>query len=119
MPERTRQERLEEFQRRLAAAKAVASEIDALKQIADTLNGVEDDMTSIPSNPATRGDDGRMYPPQSDARRPTGCADVARYRTRGHNILIRANGAIEIRTVKGDRLEFEKPGEDGRKVSDP
>jgi hypothetical protein len=119
MPERDHRERLQEFFRRLMTERAASSEPEALKQIEDTLNGVEDEMTSIPFNPKTRGDDGRMYAPQRDARRPTDRHDVARYRTRGHNIFVRQSGAIEIRTVKGARIEFDKPGADGRRVTEP
>lgn len=50
----TRAERLAEFLRRLAAAPAAADAGEASRQIGDILNAVEDEMTSIPFDPAKR-----------------------------------------------------------------
>ena len=73
-------------------------------------------MTSIPFDPANWQNDGRLYPPQPDSMRPIrGRGDVKRFRTRGHNILIGDNGAIEIRDLSG-RVHISKPGADGRAI---
>jgi hypothetical protein len=39
-------------------------------------------------------------------------------RTRGHNIFIALNGALEIQTAKGRVVLLSKAGADGRKVWD-
>jgi hypothetical protein len=112
----TRAERLAEFLRRLAAAPVAADLDEAFRQLSDILNAVEDEMTSIPFDPANWQNDGRMYPPQPDSGRPIpGRGDVKRFRTRGHNILIGDNGAIEIRALSG-RPVLSNPGADGRTI---
>lgn len=60
--------------------------------------------------------DGRLYPPLDDMARPHG-PNVTRYRNRGHNTYVGNNGSIEIKTLPGTII-FEKPGADGRKVSE-
>jgi hypothetical protein len=73
-------------------------------------------MTSIPFDPSNWQNDGRMYPPQWDSLRAVpGRSDVRRFRSKAHNTLIGANGAIEIRDLSG-RTVFTKPGADGRTV---
>ena len=109
-------ERLTEFFQRLAAAPAATTAAEALALVRRTLDAVEDELTSIPNNPASWQTDGRMYPPQDDAARPDR-AGVTRYRNRRHNTLIGDNGAIEIHDEGG--IAFEKAGANNRKVSDP
>jgi hypothetical protein len=112
----TRGERLAEFLRRLGAAPAAAGFDEAFRQVGDILNAVEDEMTSIPFDPANWQTDGRLYPPQADSMRAVpGRGDVKRLRTRGHHILIGDNGAIEIRDLSG-RVHIAKPGADGRSI---
>lgn len=60
--EATKQERLAEFLRRLMAAPAASSFDEAYRQLCDILNAVEDELTSIPFDPANWQTDGRMYP---------------------------------------------------------
>ena len=75
----TRAERLAEFLRRLSAAPAASSFDEAYRQLGDILNAVEDEMTSIPFDPANWQNDGRMYPPQMDSLRTVlGRGDVKR-----------------------------------------
>ena len=113
----TRGERLTEFYRRLGEAEPAGSGTEALELLGRILNEVEDAMTGIRYDPDTQGSDGRMYPPQEDARRRVpGEPDVVRYRTRGHNVFIRSNGAIEIQRVGVGDVEFHKAGNDGRTV---
>jgi hypothetical protein len=111
-----RNERLQEFFRRLDAAAPVGSHDDALELIARTLNAVEDDLTDIPADPDRWMTDGRMYPPQPDSRRAVPeHPRVTRYRSRAHNTFISANGAIEIRDL-ADQVLFRKAGADGTHV---
>jgi hypothetical protein len=89
---------------------------EALALIVNILNGVENEFTSIPYDPARSGSDGRMYPPQPDAAREVpGRADLTRYRSVAHNTFVAANGAIRIETLAKDLL-LSKPGADGNEV---
>lgn len=100
----------------MQAAKSVSTAAEALTLIEDTLAAVEDALTDIPNDPASWQTDGRMYPPQADnARDVENRSDLVRYRSRGHNTLIRSNGAIEIRDLQGNVL-LSKPGQDGNGV---
>jgi hypothetical protein len=115
-PDATKAERFAEFLRRLGAAPAASSFDEAYRQLSDILNAVEDEMTTIPFDPANWQNDGRMYPPQMDSLRAvSGRSDVRRFRSRSHNTLIAINGAIEIRDLSG-RAIFSKPGTDGQMV---
>jgi hypothetical protein len=88
-----------------------------MRQIADILRGVEDEMTSIPFDEGFPLNDGRMYPPRADNRRTIpGRTDVLRYRNRGHNTLIGDNGAIQIQAVETNEIVLDKPGADGRAI---
>src|SRR5438105_1177265 len=91
-------ERLREFYRRLAAAPAVRTADEALALMSQTLDEVEDDLSGIPKRtpPPPKGtSDGRMYPPQPDSilRTPDGGMT---FRTRGHRVVIGADGSITI-----------------------
>lgn len=108
--------RLKAFLARLAKAAPASSESSGLALIAQTLNQTEDKLTDIPYNPEAWSDDGRMYPPQQDSRR-THNAAIARYRSRGHNTFIANNGAIRIE-AENQQILLDKPGSNGKKVSD-
>jgi hypothetical protein len=115
-PDATKAERFAEFLRRLGAAPAASDFDEAYRQLCDILNAVEDEMTTIPFDPANWQNDSRMYPPQMDSLRAVpGRSDVRRFRSRSHNTLIAINGAIAIRDLSG-RAIFSKPGADGRTV---
>ena len=117
MADATKGERVREFLRRLAAAPAAAGHDEAMGQIADILNAVEDEMTSIPFDSDFPLDDGRKYPPLLDSRRvDPGRDDVARYRSKGHSTLIGDNGAIRIVDHSSEKVVFDKPGADGRAI---
>lgn len=110
----TRAERLAEFLRRMEAAPPCGSEKEAMTLIADVLNAVENELSGITAKPDTLGDDGRMYPPMDDARRDVaGKPDLCRYRTRGHNTFVSADGAIRIDQIRGPCL-LSKPAQSGR-----
>lgn len=77
---------------------------------------MEDDLTTIPNDPARWQTDGRLYPPRDDSARVER-PGVTRYRSRGHNTWIGDNGAIEIKGVDGT-VYLDKPGADGKRVRD-
>jgi hypothetical protein len=115
--ERTKQERLREFFRRLGELPRVSSFDEARKQMDDTLNAVEDELTSIPFDPAMWQRDGRMYPVQSDKiKAEPNHPSVKRLRSFAHNIYISTNGAMEFRPVGSSEVLFSKPGADGKGV---
>ena len=121
--ESSREFRLLELFRRLQALPPAKNFAEAYRQIEDTLNQVEDELTSIPFNPQNWEIDGRMYPPQEDnVRAEEGYTGVFRLRSRGHSTFIASNGAMEIRrSRRTGRQEDEesfvsKPGADGRGV---
>lgn len=108
-------ERVAEFLKRLEAAPPAKSSDEAYALVANTLNGVENELTSIPYDPERWMDDGRMYPPQADSARESPLPDVVRYRSKAHNTLIHVSGAIRIETVGGQCL-LNKPGHNGHLV---
>ncbi len=115
-PIATKGERFAEFLRRLGGATAASNHDEAFHQVCDVLDAVEDDMTSIPNDPANWMTDGRMYPPQLDnVRSVKGRPDLKRYVSRAHRTFIRDNGAIEIRDLKG-KVVFAKLGGDGQPI---
>ncbi len=116
-PDPSRGERIEEFFRRLVAAPPASGHDEAMQQVTDILNRVEDDMTSIPYGPTFPLNDGRMYPPQPDSKKAVGGrTDVTRYRSKGHSTLIGDNGAIRIIDHGSGNVVFDKPGADGRGI---
>jgi hypothetical protein len=114
-------QRVAEFLRRLGEARPAASHDEAFNLVRDTLNAVEDRFSGVAFDPDKHLTDGRLYPPQQDSRRSLpGRDDVVRYRSRGHNTLIAANGAIRIEKIgKGGELSvccLDKRGADGKTV---
>lgn len=111
-----KRERLDEFFRRLLAAPLTGTSEEALMQLADILDAVEDELTEISNVPQSWQSDQRLYPPQKDAAREVpGHPRVKRWRSRGHNTYIGENGALEIVALSG-RVEVQRPGLDGRGV---
>ena len=83
------------------------------------MNAVEDELTDIPYNPASWQTDGRLYPPLPDnARRVPDRPDLVRHVSRGHDTVIRSNGALLIRHRRTENVIFERPGADGARVHD-
>jgi len=112
----SKQERLEEFYRRLNVSAAASNLDEALGLIRLLLNTVEDELSGVPYDPASWQNDGRLYPPFPDSVRPVrGQPDVMRFRSFRHNTFVAMNGAMEIRTIDGT-LEFSKLGRDGKGV---
>jgi len=111
---KSKQERLDEFIKRLKKAKKSENADEAFNLIQITLN----ELTNILYNPQNWMTDGRLYLPQKNSERSTNNPVVKRYRSRGHNTLIGANGAILIEEVTGKTVWIDIPGDDRRKVSD-
>jgi len=112
----SKQERLQEFYRRLTSSAAANDCDEALELIRQLLNAVEDELSGVPYDPANWQNDGRLYPPLPDSVRPVaGLPGVKRFRSFRHNTFVAVNGAIEIRTIDGT-LELSKLGRDGRGV---
>jgi hypothetical protein len=110
----SRAERFAEILRRLDGAPAASSFDEAYRQLCDIVNAVEDEMTSVPYDPANWQTDGRLYPPQMDNMKDLpGHPEVKRFRTRRHYVLIGPNGAIEIQERTG-RAILAKLGADGK-----
>lgn len=117
--DRGKHERLHEFLRRLHSAAPAGSHDDAYRLLCAALNGVEDEMTSIPYNPDLYRSDGRMYPPQADSARSVGELEgVIRYRSVRHNTRIHHEGGIRIDEVGGACL-LSKPGKSGKTIDLP
>ena len=109
----TKAQRFAEFLRRLGAAPLASNFDEAYRQLCDTIDSVEDEMTSILNDPSQWMTDGRMYPPQFDNMViAPGRPDLKQFRSRRHKTMIANNGAIEIRDL-ADRPIFSKPGADG------
>ena len=114
----TKAERLLEVIRRLEAASPASSADEAFELMASILNAVEDELTGIPYAPDNWRSDGRMYPPQDDAKREVPeMPGWTRYRNRAHVTLIGPNGEIRIDEVSGKCL-LNKPGPHGPKIGE-
>ena len=71
-------------------------------------------MTTVNYDPTFPLNDGRMYPPRADSERTvSGRVDLTRYRSKGHSVIIGANGSIEIIVGSSGPTLFAKPGTDG------
>jgi hypothetical protein len=109
--------RLQLFYERLQAAPAASTREESYLLLCDTLNAVEDEHSGTPNNPDNFQTDGRLYPPQTDrAHEVDGFPGVIRYRSARHNTYIASNGAIEVKVVGTNEVDFTKPGADGKGV---
>jgi len=116
--EYSKRERLIEFFHRLSKQERARNAAEARDQLKDTLNEVENEMTSIPYDPAKWESHGRLYPPLDDSLRMVpGRNDVVRFRHVAHNTFIGNNGSIEIQDLKKN-VRFRKAGSDGKGVWD-
>jgi hypothetical protein len=101
---------------------AAADHDGAMEMLSDEVRKVEDRFSDVPYDPEEPGSDGRMYPPDERFRYPLWeKPDIRCYRQVAHATFVAENGAVEIRSRMGSELGkiiFEKPGKDGRRVSD-
>jgi hypothetical protein len=115
-PGPTKGQRLAEIFRRLAAAPSVASSDEAYRLLCETMDAVEDELTTTPNDPSNYVTDGRLYPPLADHRyRVKGRPDLVRYASKGHNTFVRDNGAITV-VVRNGSVALDKPGADGQRT---
>ena len=109
-------ERLEEFLTRMRAAPCCGSFDAAFALLSETLNAVEDELSGIPFDPERSRFDGRMYPPQEDARRTVlGREDLRRYRSKQHSTYFSMEGAILIVGPRGE-IVLDKPDLNARSI---
>ena len=103
-------ERLDELYRRLRELPRGGTAEEALRQLCDELERVEDEMSGIEKKspaPISSYFDGRMYCPMDDFidRREDGSVLAM---TRGHRIDIGKNGSMRIVNKLTGQPEFEK-----------
>lgn len=113
-----KRERLKKFIDKLSEETPARNEEEALELVSKTLNDIEDEYTTIPYDSESWMDDGRMYPPQMDARRKTENSKIVRYRNKGHNTYIGTNGSIRIEDIRKNQILLDKPGSDGKHIGD-
>jgi hypothetical protein len=113
----SKQDRLEEILRRLAAEPSARSYEEAYGQLYRVMNEAEDELSGVSYNLQAAASRERMYPPQWDftAQHPHRPA-VVRMRSVAHEILIGRNGSILVRDLRVQQIVLDKAGEDGRKV---
>jgi hypothetical protein len=104
------QVRLQELYRRLRSAPAAKSAKEAMQQVEDTLNAVEDELSGVRRKippPPPNMPDGRLYAPLPDriTKRPDGTLVGE---TRGHTIEASPDGGITITNRKTGQIEFTK-----------
>lgn len=116
----SKEERLKEVFRRLSSLPPASTFEEAYRQLCETLDQVEDEMSGLPNEPESWMTLDRMFPPQSDRMSSVAECDVKRFDNLRHITYISANGAIEIRSKrrKSQSVDtyFSKAGADGMSV---
>jgi hypothetical protein len=106
------QERLALVYERLDKLPPVQKPEEAFKQLAATLDQVEDEFSGVPRNPDPGLKfDGRMYPPREDFTERTADGGL-QATTRGNIINIAPNGSMSILSRKSGEEVYRKPGAD-------
>lgn len=103
-------ERLTLVYERLDALPTASTAEGAYRNLAHTLNEVEDEHSGIPFNPdAGLAYDGRMYPPREDyiTRHRDGTLTAL---TKGQAITAHRNGALTITSRRTERTVYHRPG---------
>ena len=107
---RSIRERLDELYRRLRTLPRAGSPDEALRQLCDTLDEVEDAWSGLPKKsppPPPANSDGRMYCPMADFVLRLEDGGILAL-TRGHRIEIAADGSLRIISKITGQPEFEK-----------
>lgn len=108
MPPLGRRERLAEVYRRLDTLPAPASAEEALSQLRECLNAVEDELSGIPAvDPPPADGGGRMYFPLPD-RTVIHADGGITARTIGHTITVTPDGHLTIRRTGTGEVEYQK-----------
>ncbi|MEJ1109563.1 MULTISPECIES: hypothetical protein [unclassified Kribbella] len=106
------QERLALVYERLDKLPPVSKPEEAFKQLATTLDEVEDEFSGVPRNPDPGLKfDGRMYPPREDFTERTEDGGL-QATTRGNIVNISPNGTMSILSRKSGEEVYRKPGAD-------
>jgi hypothetical protein len=110
-PKLSVRERLTKFYERLSGKPPASNANDAMRQLRETLEEVEDQFSGVTKKnppPPPKENDGRMYPPLDDftTRHPDGSLSA---RTRAHRIDITPGGKITITSLRTGQVEFTKP----------
>lgn len=104
------QERLALVYQRLDQLPPATNADEAFKQLATTLDQVEDDYSGVPKNPDPGLKfDGRMYPPREDFTERTADGGI-RATTRGNQIEISPDGTTSILSRKTGEEVYRKLG---------
>ncbi len=106
----TRERRLSELYRRMGSTPRMPSAEDALRELCDELERVENELSGIvkPDQiPVPSVADGRMYCPLEDHVLRLANGDILAL-TRGHRIVTSASGSIRITNKVTQQVEFEK-----------
>jgi hypothetical protein len=112
-------ERLALLYERLSALPPARTADEAFRQLAQTLDQVEDEHSGVvrDPNPGLKFD-GRMYPPREDftERLPDG---GLRATTKGNLIEISPGGTTDIYSRHSNELVYRRPGMDAQPALDP
>lgn len=114
-------ERLQIFYGRLAAAPPVSTAEEALAQINQTLDEVEDEFSGLPYDPPSWRVNRRLYGPDPAFERELpGWSTVRKFRQTEHSTFIGANGSFEIQwdkpSPRAGEVVFSKKGSDSKGV---
>lgn len=114
-----RRERLEAIKLLLKAVARAANHDEALALLSRIINEYENANSGVPYYPegARTKDDGRIYGPWADSEKTSTIEGVRKYRTKGHYVLIGANGAIAWQNAMTLTIEFSMPGADENEIA--
>ena len=103
-------DRLDELYRRLLLLPRAGTADQAMRQLCDTLDAVEDEWSGVAKKsppPPPSSSDGRMYCPMPDFVSQGDDGSILAL-TRGHRIEIAADGFLRIIDKRTGQTEFEK-----------
>ncbi|MFD4392878.1 hypothetical protein [Streptomyces sp. NPDC058495] len=104
------QERLGIVYQRLTALPPAKGPEEALRQLAETLDSVEDEYSGVPRNPDSGlAFDGRMYPPRADYVRQEEDGRLVAV-TKGNVIYAEPDGTLIITSRRTGEEVYRRPG---------